>query len=436
MTKFSRFLIAAPSSGSGKTTVTLGLLRALKNRNSKVQPFKCGPDYIDTKLHTLVSGTEAINLDLFLSSANHIEQLFAKYATSADVCVTEGVMGLFDGFDKMKGSAAEIAGLLDIPVIMVVNAKSVAYSVAPLLYGFKNFLDTINVVGVIFNFVGSESHYSFLKDACDDVGIEALGYLPKNTDVEIPSRYLGLSMDEQERIENFADHAATLIEKHIDVDRLLELTQTTKPTLKPQPQSNSKNLAIAVAKDEAFNFMYHENIEALRAMGDVTFFSPIHDKILPHADFIYLPGGYPEMYAKVLSENQEIRLQLKKYADQGGQLLAECGGMMYLCSSIVDEHGQEFPMVNIFEQRATMENMKLKLGYRQFEYNNCPMKGHEFHYSHIENEQTSVAQLYTAKGMQVPTKLLRYKNVIAGYTHLYWAENKNILDLFQNEKQL
>lgn len=436
MTKFSRFLIAAPSSGSGKTTVTLGLLRALKNRNSKVQPFKCGPDYIDTKLHTLVSGTEAINLDLFLSSANHVEQLFAKYATSADVCVTEGVMGLFDGYDKMKGSAAEIAGLLDIPVIMVVNAKSVAYSVAPLLYGFKNFSDKINVVGVIFNFVGSESHYSFLKDACDDVGIEALGYLPKNTDVEIPSRYLGLSMDEQERIENFADHAATLIEKHIDVDRLLELTQTTKPTLKPQPQSLSKNLAIAVAKDEAFNFMYHENIEALRALGNVTFFSPIHDKSLPHADFIYLPGGYPEMYARALSENKEMLLQLKEYADQGGQLLAECGGMMYLCSSIVDEHGQEFPMVNIFEQRATMENMKLKLGYRQFEYNNCLMKGHEFHYSHIENEQASVAQLYTAKGMQVPTKLLCYKNVIAGYTHLYWAENKNILDLFQNGKQL
>lgn len=430
MTKFSRFLIAAPSSGSGKTTVTLGLLRALKNRQSKVQPFKCGPDYIDTKLHTLVSGTEAINLDLFLSSSNHVEQLFAKYATSADVCVTEGVMGLFDGYDKMKGSAAEIAGLLDIPVIMVVNAKSVAYSVAPLLYGFKNFSDKINVVGVIFNFVGSESHYSFLKDACQDVGIEPLGYLPKNTDIEIPSRYLGLSVDEQDRIENFADHAATLIEKYIDVDRLLELTQTTKPPFNPTPQNEPKNLAIAVAKDEAFSFMYHENIETLKTLGEITFFSPIHDKDLPKADFIYLPGGYPELYAKALSQNIEMLSQLKEYAEQGGKILAECGGMMYLSSAIVDENGQEFPMVNIFEQKASMENMKLKLGYRQFEYNNCLMKGHEFHYSHLENEETSIAQLYSAKGMQVPTKLMRYKNVIAGYTHLYWAENKNVLDLF------
>lgn len=430
MTKFSRFLIAAPSSGSGKTTVTLGLLRALKNRQSKVQPFKCGPDYIDTKLHTLVSGTEAINLDLFLSSSNHVEQLFAKYATSADVCVTEGVMGLFDGYDKMKGSAAEIAGLLDIPVIMVVNAKSVAYSVAPLLYGFKNFSDKINVVGVIFNFVGSESHYSFLKDACQDMGIEPLGYLPKNRDIEIPSRYLGLSVDEQDRIENFADHAATLIEKYINVDRLLELTQTTKPPFNPTPQNEPKNLAIAVAKDEAFSFMYHENIETLKTLGETTFFSPIHDKDLPQADFIYLPGGYPELYAKALSQNKEMLSQLKKYAEQGGKILAECGGMMYLSSAIVDENGQEFPMVNIFEQKASMENMKLKLGYRQFEYNNCSMKGHEFHYSHLENEETSIAQLYSAKGMQVPTKLMRYKNVIAGYTHLYWAENKNVLDLF------
>ena len=434
MTSFSRFLIAAPSSGAGKTTVTLGLLRAFKNRGIRTQPFKCGPDYIDTKLHTLVSGTDAINLDLFLSSPNHVETLFAKYANSADVCVTEGVMGLFDGYDKMKGSAAEIAELLDIPIVLVINAKSVAYSVAPLLYGFKNFSDKINVVGVIFNFVGSESHYSFLKDACRDVGVEPLGYLPKNTDVEIPSRYLGLSLEEQDRVDGFADHAAALMEQHIDVDRLLEITKSMKPKLGKTFDKTNEGLSIAIAKDEAFNFMYHENIEALRSLGDITFFSPLHDNNLPKADFIYFPGGYPELYAKALSANIKMILQIKEYAEHGGKILAECGGMMYLSTSLVDEEDTEYPMVNVFGQKATMKNMKLKLGYRQFEYNSCVMKGHEFHYSDIESDEESVAQLDSAKGMKVPTKLLRYKNVIAGYTHLYWAECGNILDLFKEEE--
>lgn len=432
MTNFSQFLIAAPSSGSGKTTITLGLLKALKNRGTKVQPFKCGPDYIDTKLHTLVSGMEAINLDLFLSSSNYVETLFAKYAEDADICVTEGVMGLFDGYDKMQGSAAQIAELLDIPIVLVISAKSVAYSVAPLLYGFKNFSDKINVVGAIFNFVGSESHYSFLKDACNDVGIEPLGYLPKNTDIEIPSRYLGLTMDEQERIEHFADSAASLIEEYIDVDKLLELTKSDKPKFEPISNVEKQGLSIAVAKDEAFNFVYHENIESLRLLGNVTFFSPLHEDVLPKADLIYLPGGYPELYAKELSENKKMISQIKEYANGGGKILAECGGMMYLSSSIVDEEGIEHQMVNIFQQTATMENMKLKLGYRQFEYNNITVKGHEFHYSDIESEDESVAQLYSAKGMKVSTKLLRYKNVIAGYTHLYWAENGNVLELFKD----
>lgn len=195
MKVISSFLIAAPSSGSGKTTVTLGLLRALKNRGLKVQPFKCGPDYIDTKYHDMASGNKSVNLDLFLSSENHVRYLYSKYSSENDACITEGVMGLFDGYDKMKGSSAEIAGLLDIPVVMVINAKSMAYSAAPLLYGFKKFYEKINVIGVIFNYVGSESHYKFLSDACHDVGIVPLGYLPKNENLSVPSRHLGLSID-------------------------------------------------------------------------------------------------------------------------------------------------------------------------------------------------------------------------------------------------
>lgn len=428
----SHSLISAIASGSGKTTITLGLLRALRNRGLSVQPFKCGPDYIDTKYHVLAAGTESVNLDLFLSSENHIKNLYNKYSSGKDVCITEGVMGLFDGYDRMNGSSAQIAEKLDIPVILVLNAKSMAYSAAALLYGFKNFSDRVNIAGVIFNFVASESHYNFLKDACHDVGLEPLGYLPKNTDIEIPSRHLGLNIDEQYRFDDFADMAAALIEKHIDIDKLLVITRKNQSDIEAAKEErvSSQDLRISVAKDAAFNFMYHENIEYLKRLGTVSYFSPLHDKHLPESDFVYLPGGYPELYLSELSNNRTMQDSIRHYVEAGGKVLAECGGMMYLSSSISDEDGTEYPMVNIFDQKATMENMRLKLGYRQFEYNGMSLKGHEFHYSTINSEQQSVVQQYTAKGQATDTKLLRYKNVIAGYTHLYWADMDNLMDLF------
>ena len=427
--EFSSFLIAAPASGSGKTTVTLGLLRALKNKGYQVQPFKCGPDYIDTQYHNMASGGQAVNLDLFLSSKEHIGHLYAKYASQKDICIVEGVMGLFDGYDKMKGSSAEIAELLNIPIVLVVNAKSSAYSVAPLLHGFKNFYSKISLIGVIFNFVGSESHYHFLKQACDDVGIRSFGYLAKNTSIEIPSRHLGLSLEKGLLLDEFANKAASLIKESIDLDGLIAATrsQTVSAPLEKTICSNRK---IAVASDEAFNFMYHENIDYLKRVGDVTFFSPLKDNLLPSADLVYFPGGYPELFLERLSENKQLHRSVKEYVERGGKVLAECGGMMYLSSSITDKENREYPMVGIFPQKASMENMKLKLGYRRFNYNGQTICGHEFHYSHIEGDLNSIAQQYTAKNIPVETKLLRYKNVIAGYTHIYWAEMDNLLDLF------
>jgi cobyrinic acid a,c-diamide synthase len=428
--KFSSFLIAAPASGSGKTTVTLGLLRALKNRGYKVQPFKCGPDYIDTQYHNMASGGQSVNLDLFLSSEEHLKHLYAKYASQKDVCIVEGVMGLFDGYDKMKGSCAEIAETLNIPVILVVNAKSSAYSVAPLLYGFKNFYSGINLTGVIFNFAGSESHYHFLKQACDDIGLRSFGYLPKNADVKIPSRHLGLSLDKEFQLDEFANKAASFIEKYIDLDGLITATRR-QAIPAPSEKVIRVNQKIAVASDEAFNFMYHENIDCLKRTGDVTFFSPLKDTRLPEADLVYFPGGYPELFLEQLSENRQLHRSIREYAaERGGKILAECGGMMYLSSSITDKDGREYPMVGIFPQKASMENMKLKLGYRQFRYNGFCVRGHEFHYSRTEGDLEGVAQQYTAKNIPVDTKLLRYKNVIAGYTHIYWGEMDNLFNLF------
>jgi len=431
----SSFLIGAINSGSGKTTITLGLLKALHNRRLTVQPFKCGPDYIDTKFHEAAAGNPSVNLDTFLSSENHVKYLFHKYSTDKDVSITEGVMGLFDGYDKMKGSSAEIAQVLDIPVVLVINAKSMAYSAAALLYGYKNFDPRVKVVGAIFNFVGSESHYNFLKDACNEVGIEPLGYVPKNAGIETPSRHLGLSLDKEKEFDILANNIAELIEKTVDIDRLLEITKTKINRVKLLEQNAvEKKIKIAVAKDSAFNFIYHENLEYLKRLGNVSFFSPLVDKIMPDADLLYLPGGYPELFLDELSKNASMLKSINNYIENGGKTIAECGGMMYLSKGIKDNNGKIFPMVGILNQTATMQQMKLKLGYRQFRYNDMDVKGHEFHYSAIKafDENLSTDTLIkNAKGQPTDTKLFRYKNLIAGYIHIYWAETGNLLNLFK-----
>lgn len=426
----SHLLIGAASSGSGKTTFTLGLLRALKNRGGSVRPFKCGPDYIDTRHHKMAAGCPSVNLDRFMMSEQHVRELYDRYTRDADYAVTEGVMGLFDGYDGMRGSCAEIAALLDIPVVLLVNAKSMAYSVAPLLYGFRNFYKEIHLVGAVFNFVASESHYSFLKQACLDAGVESLGYLPKQADVEIPSRHLGLSLDEAFCFDTFADRVAALVEKHVNIDRLLELTASQTNSAGERISDSYRehtfsSLKISVARDAAFNFAYEENIQLLHQLGKVTFFSPLKDTVLPESDFVYLPGGYPELYLSQLSSNHPMLQAIRQYADAGGKLLAECGGMMYLCHEIRSAEGTGYPMVGLFNQSATMEQMKLRLGYRTLYYKDHILKGHEFHYSRIllgEEHPISVAAAQTAKGSPVDTPLYRYKNVMAGYTHLYWGD--------------
>lgn len=424
----SHLLIGAASSGSGKTTFTLGLLRALKNRGGEVKPFKCGPDYIDTRHHKMAAGSPSVNLDSFMMSEQHIRDLYGRYTSDADYAVTEGVMGLFDGYDGMQGSSAEIARLLNIPVVLIVNAKSTAYSVAPFLYGFKNFYKEVNLVGAVFNFVASESHYSFLKQACEDAGVEALGYLPKQADVEIPSRHLGLTLDEAFCFDTFADRVAELVEKHVDIDRLLALTayqSESLPKTSLPEQHLTTPLKISIARDAAFNFAYEENLQLLHRLGDVTYFSPLKDSVLPESDFVYLPGGYPELFLSGLSANQSMIRSIRNYAEAGGRLLAECGGMMYLCNEIKSAEGIGYPMVGLLNQSATMEQMKLRLGYRTLYYNDYLLNGHEFHYSRIEPREeklASVATACTAKGSPVDTPLYRYKNVLAGYTHLYWGD--------------
>lgn len=437
----SHLLIGAASSGSGKTTFTLGLLRALRNRSLKVRPFKCGPDYIDTRHHKMAAGEASVNLDSFMMSGEHIKELYARYTSGMDVAVTEGVMGLFDGYDAMRGSSAEISSALRIPVVLVVNAKSTAYSVAPLLYGFKHFRKEVDIVGAVFNFVASDTHYAFLRQACEDAGVEALGYLPKRSDVEIPSRHLGLSLDEDFCFGEFADRVARLVEEHVDIDRLLALTSVSGETpsrgLQDRAVVNGKRLRVAIAHDAAFNFAYEENIRFLGHLGDITYFSPLKDTRLPDSDFVYLPGGYPELHLRELSGNQSMLDSIRAYAGAGGKLLAECGGMMYLCEKIIGMDGIAYPVVGLLAQSATMENMRLRLGYRILRYNDEVLYGHEFHYSHVlDSSLCSVATAFTAKGVAVDTPLYRLGNVMAGYTHLYWGDpsrNRWFMDYLRGE---
>ena len=219
MSNKTSFLIAAPTSGSGKTTIARGLMKLFADKGYKVQPFKCGPDYIDTKFHQAVCGRPSINLDTFMASSEHVRELFANYGADADVCIVEGMMGLYDGYDRELGSSYEIARTIDIPVVLVVDAKSAAYSMAALISGFVNFRKDIRFAGIIFNKVGSERHYQMLRQVCDDLGITCLGYLPKSADLEQGSRYLGL--DFSDTTDN--NHILELIEENIKWQELLKL---------------------------------------------------------------------------------------------------------------------------------------------------------------------------------------------------------------------
>ncbi|NTU93276.1 MAG: cobyrinate a,c-diamide synthase [Chlorobiaceae bacterium] len=435
------FLLAAPSSGSGKTTITLALLRLFARRGLTVQPFKCGPDYLDTTLHTMAACVgecqrSGINLDTFMASKAHVRNLFARHGADADVSVVEGVMGLFDGARKSDGSSAEIAALLGLPVIMVVDAHSMAYSAAPLLHGFRSFDPAVNVAGVIFNRVGSRSHYGYLETAARDAGVEPLGYVPSNEAITISERHLGLNTSRAYDRQGIIDAMATHIGQTVDVDRLFDIAKTTLPGI-PETTAHTRQSGnvIAVARDEAFSFIYHENIEALRKYGEIVCFSPLHDTRLPECDLLYLAGGYPELHAHLLSANSGMRRQIREHCRNGGAAYAECGGLMYLGRTITHDDGSSHAMCGVFDLDTTMQDARLTLGYRKV-YPAGPggieLRGHEFHYSRIANPDLpgSIALVMNARDEMTGTKVFRQGNSIASYVHMYWGEHDYLADWF------
>ena len=429
MTLKTAFMIAAPTSGSGKTTIARGLMALFIQKGMKVQPFKCGPDYIDTKFHEAVCGRPSVNLDTFMAPPEHVSQLFNHYGQDADMCIVEGMMGLFDGYNRERGSSYEIARVLEIPVVLVVDAKSAAYSMAALISGFVNFRKDIRIAGIIFNKVGSAKHYQMLQQVCDDLSIKCFGYLPKQAYFEQGSRYLGLDFSEKTE----SKELIAALEEHVQWEALSKLNIPTlgtkhshagNKTFPRWEQKESPRLAegyhVLMARNaESFSFFYQE---VLDSFASVKFFDP--ETEVPCFDgigMLYLPGGYPEKHLEALVKNEACRQAIKDFAEQGGRIVAECGGMMYLCQQIVTDNG-EYPMCGVLPYSITAHqtNRKLSLGYRRFELDGKEYRGHEFHYTQfMEEAPESITQVYNAKGEPVPTPVFRYKNVLASYTHLY-----------------
>lgn len=427
------FLIAAPTSGSGKTTIARGLMALLTSKGMKVQPFKCGPDYIDTKFHEAVCGRHSINLDTFMASPEHVRELFMHYGSDADVCIVEGMMGLFDGYDREKGSSYEIARVLDIPVVLVVDAKSAAYSMAALLSGFIHFTPptpqpsaaplgqggNVRFAGVIFNKVGSEKHFAMLQQVCEDLGIECFGYLPKSSDLEQGSRYLGLDFSQQPENKKLIES----LEEHFDLAGLFSKVSVSPPKTTPPkgtpPHLGGEKVTLVARNAESFSFLYQETIDR---MAQVRFFDP--ETEVPDfvgIDLLYLPGGYPEKHLEALVRNEACRQAIRNFAEQGGSIVAECGGMMYLCERIITDEGA-YPMCGVlpYQISARKADRKLSLGYRQFVLDGKEYRGHEFHYTQFMGETPqSITQVFNAKDEPVSTPVFRYKNVLASYTHLY-----------------
>ncbi|WP_342513649.1 cobyrinate a,c-diamide synthase [Sporosarcina sp. FSL K6-1522] len=440
----NRFVLAGTGSGVGKTTFTIGIMRALMKRGLTVQGFKCGPDYIDPTYHTAVTKRPSRNIDSFMMGHDVIRAIVARASRDIDVAMIEGVMGFYDGKSPLsnEGSAADISEITESPVILIVNAASMARSVAAIVKGFQLLDDNANIVGVIANQLGSKSHFDIVKTAIEkECGIPVIGYLPKDAVPPMPSRHLGLvPAIERGDLDSYFDSLATAIEETVDIEQLLDITQAqaieiTASIFDVQPEK--PEVHIAVAKDAAFNFYYEENFELLRANGaTLHFFSPLQNEEVPiEAQGLYIGGGFPEEFAGQLAKNEKARTSIQNAINRGLPTLAECGGFMYLTEEIVDRGAGVYPMLGVIPGRVRMQDKRAALGYREITGvagnflidEKTQAKGHEFHYSAYEGEHTKPA--YFSKGrFRAQQEGYLHQNLVAGFTHFHFASNPQLVE--------
>lgn len=443
MTQLPRLVIAALQSGTGKTTVATGLMTALTRRGMVVQPYKVGPDYIDPTYHTLATGRISRNLDGWICPPETIATLVARSGQGADIALIEGVMGLFDGAGATAeaGSTAQMAKWLGAPVLLVVDARGMARSVGALLQGMAHFDPELCIAGVVFNNVGSESHYRLLCEAVRAYapGVEPLGWLPKQAAIRAPERHLGLVPSyEQPQVAAYLDSLAALIGPQIDLDAVLALARrTAEPLAAPpeRPTPPGQRVRIGIARDEAFHFYYEDGLDLLRELGaELIPFSPVRDTSLPpDLDALYMGGGFPEVYRRELTANQPMREGIRQAIERGMPVYAECGGLMFLTEAIVDGEGKAWPMVGAIPVQARMQKRLASLGYataavREETLLAGPgevLRGHEFHWSVIEErpeDWPAAYQVTTRRGGTRPEGFCR-GNLLASYLHLHFAAN-------------
>ncbi|MGN7770575.1 cobyrinate a,c-diamide synthase [Phyllobacterium sp. 22552] len=390
------FLIAAPSSGSGKTTVTLGLLRALRNLGVNIAPAKAGPDYIDPAYHAVAAGAPCVNLDPWAMRPDLISALASRHAEGDKTLIVEGMMGLFDGALDGKGSAADLAKHLSLPIILVVDCARQSHSIAALVSGFRDFRRDVMIAGLILNRVGSARHEMMLRSALQLVGIPVLGSLPKSEQLQLPERHLGLVQAGEHRdLDNFLENAGLMVSERIDIQSILDIAGRYGPL---ESMANVKRVPplgqrIAVAQDNAFAFSYFHLLDGWRRRGaEISFFSPLADKVpAADSDAIYLPGGYPELYAGKLATASHFAEGMKQAAAKNIPIYGECGGYMVLGESIEDAAGVSHRMLGLLPVETSFAKRKLHLGYRRLTpVEGSPFQtsltGHEFHYASIVRE--------------------------------------------------
>ena len=433
--KIPRLVVAGATSGVGKTSITSAIIYGIKKRGYSVQAFKVGPDYIDPSYLSAISGNDTRNLDVWLMGENELVQSFVKNSAS-DISIIEGVMGYYDGFGGKTNYASthHVASLVKSPTILVLDASKAARSIAATALGFAKFHRNSRIVGIILNKIGSKKHENMCKQALANLKVPILGSILKNSE-SMESRHLGLiPVKEQKSLQNKIRKISREISDSLDIDKILQICKNA-PQLPKVQQKKFKNptATVAVALDSSFNFYYHDNLEALRREGaKLKFFSPVSDKKIPKCDLIYIGGGFPEVLGQSLERNTTMRNLIKKYAEEGMPIYAECGGLMYLTKSI-SFGKKKYKMVGLFDAETQMTK-KMTLNYTEGRItSNClisspaKFRAHEFHYSKIGNLAKDAKLVYDLKigeGISGKKDALSEYNTLASYCHLYFDSAK------------
>lgn len=423
------FIIAAPSSGSGKTTVTLGLLRLLRNSGVKICSGKAGPDFIDPQFHTLALAKECVNFDPWGMREKLLLDQTIKSTLEDEVLLIEAMMGLFDGAADGTGSAADLAKLLDLPIIMVIDCAKLSHSVAAIVHGFKSFRDDVEIAGVILNKVGSARHEDMLRAAIKPLGIKVFGAVMRDSGLALPERHLGLVQAfEHPLMDQFIENAARKLKDAVSVedilDSLSDVQHKQSETVAKIPPLGQR---IAMAKDLAFSFIYPHLIEGWKEQGaEISFFSPLSDEGPDDdCDAVFLPGGYPELHADAISQADDFRMVMQKTAQRGVKIYGECGGYMTLGEGLVDADGVRHKMLGLLPVETSFSERKRNLGYRKLSVVSDflgvdQISAHEFHYS-TELKNAVKAHLFAAQdalGKHLGSFGAQVNNIAGSYMHI------------------